>query len=149
MRSRNSISGRRTFICPLSLPAQLYSFNESLLLRNLIRREQSIMEGLIPYVCRAITRRKSRRFYESLYSQTSADASNLESGDKWEGKPSERRHRRMMSLPACLGQNHQIPLSIPAINEEKEEDMNGCMGGGVIIFRKGGSLRLPSPNQRW
>lgn len=112
------------------------------------------MEGLIPYVFKAVTRRKNRRYYENLYGQTSSsDASFLDSDHKWEGKQQSHRHRRTMSLPSCLGQHHQIAIPIPAIKEEeKEEDenMNGCVGGGVIIFRKGGtkSLRLPSRNQR-
>lgn len=111
------------------------------------------MEGLIPYVFRAVSRRKTRRYYENLYSQTSSGVSSFDSDHKWEGKGSQR-HRRTMSLPACLGQHHHIPPPVPAIKdeekEEEEEEMKGCVGGGVIIFRKGGSksLRLPSSNRR-
>lgn len=113
------------------------------------------MEGLIPYVFKAVTRHKNRRYYENLYGQTSPDASFLDSEHKWEGKRQQQqqshRHRRTMSLPSCLGQQHQIP--VPAIMEqekEEEENMKGCVGGGVIIFMKGGSksLRLPGPNRR-
>lgn len=114
------------------------------------------MEGLIPYVFKAVTRHKNRRYYENLYGQTSADASFLDSEHKWEGKQQQQqshRHRRTMSLPSCLGQQHQIP--IPAIMEQEKEEgdqnMKGCVGGGVmVIFGKGGSksLRLPSRNQR-